>query len=308
MGKAMDGTYIDKDYIDNFGVRETDDDQIDDDLLNIDFSEFGYLVDHDDSRICTSYTLPGYDYLYNKYFNRPTRECFDFDQFINKSFADTTSLDPIIVKYAEDTKRKLCEVYQTRYLDPYNLYNSIMDDSCDRDIAIDYVYNQYRVISNNKYYIATPEGYHRNTAESKKWYISRDDFIKYYVETGRYKRMIEEPDNHEFYYTTYVDALCNNIIAHMLDRENFSIYENMNPRMLDFFFKVATSKSYTVFINGRYKRIRNREHLTMILEAKEDIYIRKKSEIRQENIKNRHKKLSHRERKRMNLRKHKEEA
>ena len=46
----------------------------------------------------------------------------------------------------------------------------------------------------------------------------------------------------------------------------------------------------------------------MILESGDRIYIRKKSEIYRENIENRHKKLSRRERKRLNLKKIKEEA
>lgn len=82
----------------------------------------------------------------------------------------------------------------------------------------------------------------------------------------------------------------------------------MNPRLLDFFYEVTSSKRYTAFINDRYKRIRSRKHLDMILESGDSIYIRKKSEIHRENIENRHKKLSRRERKRLNLLKIKEEA
>ena len=217
-------------------------------------------------------------------------------------------LDSVITSYAEDTKRKLYDEYQIMYIDPCNLYNSIMDDSCDRNVAINYVYDQYHIISDSRYYICAPEGYHKISTGSNKWYISRDDFIKYYVETGRYKHMIEKPDNHKYYYSKYVDELKNNIISHMLDRENFNIYDNMNPRLLDFFYEVVSSKRYTVFINDHYKRIRSRKHLDMILESGDEIYIRKKSEIHRENIENRHKKLSRRERKRLNLLKIKEEA
>lgn len=286
MAKVVDGTYVDKDYIEKFCVNENSDDQIDEDLLNVDFSNLTGQSDYDDSRICASFRFPEYDRLFDKYFNRLSRECFDFDQFISETFSDMNDLDSVIASYAEDTKRKLCLEYQTMYVNPCNLYNSIMDDSCDRDVAINYVYNLYRIRSDSKYYICAPEGYHKISTGSNKWHISRDDFIKYYVETGRYKHMIEKPDNHKYYYSKYVDELKDNIISHMLDRENFSIYDNMNPRMLDFFFKIAMSKPYTVFINGRYKRIRSRKHLDMILEAKDDIYIRKKSEIHRENIKN----------------------
>lgn len=308
MAKVMDGTYVDKDYIDNFVIGEDDEDQVDDDLSDIDFSKLVDQNDYDDSRICTSFRFPDYENLYDEYFNRPSRECFDFDQFINETFSDMNDLDSVITRHAEDTKRKLYDEYQTMYLDPCNLYNSIMDDSCDRDVAINYVYNQYHIMSNSTYYICAPEGYHKISTGSNKWYISRDDFIKYYVETGRYKHMIEKPDNHKYYYSKYVDELKDNIILYMLDRESFNIYDNMNPRLLDFFYEVVSSKRYTAFINDHYKRIRSRKHLDMILESGDNIYIRKKSEIHRENIENRHKKLSRRERKRLNLLKIKEEA
>lgn len=308
MAKVKDDTYVDKDYIDNFVIGEANEDQVDDDLVDIDFSK---LVDQSDcygSRICTSFRFPDYENLYDKYFNRPRRECFDFDQFIDKAFSDMNDLDSVITSYAEDTKRKLYDEYQIMYVNPCNLYNSIMDDSCDRDVAINYLYDQYHIISDSRYYICAPEGYHKINTGSNKWYISRDDFIKYYVETGRYKHMIEKPCNHKYYYSKYVDELKNNIISHMLDRENFNIYDNMNPRLLDFFYEVVSSKKYTAFINDHYKRIRSRKHLDMILESGDRIYIRKKSEIHRENIENRHKKLSRRERKRLNLLKLKEEA
>lgn len=308
MAKVMDETYVGKDYIDNFVIGERDEDQVDDDLSDIDFSKLVDQSDYDDSRICRSFRFPDYENLYDEYFNRPSRECFDFDQFINETFSDMNDLDSVITSYAEDTKRKLYDEYRIMYLDPCSLYNSIMDDSCDRDVAINYVYNQYHIMSNSTYYICAPEGYHKISTGSNKWYISRDDFIKYYVETGRYKHMIEKPDNHKYYYSKYVDELKDNIILHMLDRESFNIYDNMNPRLLDFFYEVVSSKRYTAFINDHYKRIRYRKHLDMILESGDNIYIRKKSEIHRENIENRHKKLSRRERKRLNLLKIKEEA
>lgn len=308
MAKVMDDTYVDKDHIDNFVIGEANEDQVDDDLLDIDFSKLVDQSDCDGSLICTSFRFPYYENLYDKYFNRPSRECFDFDQFIDKAFSDMNDLDSVITSYAEDTKRKLYDEYQIMYVDPCNLYNSIMDDSCDRDVAINYLYDQYHIISDSRYYICAPEGYHKISTGSNKWYISRDDFIKYYVETGKYKHMIEKPDNHKYYYSKYVDELKNNIISYMLDRENFNIYDNMNPRLLDFFYEVVSSKKYTAFINDHYKRIRSRKHLDMILESGDRIYIRKKSEIHRENIENRHKKLSRRERKRLNLKKIKEEA
>ena len=48
----MDETYVDKDYIDNFVIGEDDEDQVDDDLLDIDFSK---LVRHLDFQTMKTY-------------------------------------------------------------------------------------------------------------------------------------------------------------------------------------------------------------------------------------------------------------
>ena len=304
----FNGSYLDKYDINGDLNKDSTKDDIDD-LSDIDFSKLDYVDDYHDSLLHDSFEFSKCSEICAIYPKNFHRENFNFGQFMHDIFSDMQNLDPVIVEYVNDAKYKLYETYRSAYEEPLKSYESILNDKCDKDTVIDYVYNQYQTVRNRIYTLGfPPEGYHRYVAGSDKYHITRDDFIKYYIDTGKYKHMIEKPDNHKYFYTKYVDELRDRVISHVLDRENFNIYENMNPRLLDFFYKLTSSKGYTVFINNQYKKIRSRKHLDMILESGDRIYIRKKSEIHRENIENRHKKLSRRERKRLNLKKIKEEA
>ena len=227
---------------------------------------------------------------------------FNFESFMNKYFDDLSDMDSFLLSKCNECI-SLMKADHQRYLDDKKRYESIKDGTSDTETVYDMLYNIYLEYTVEK----------RKTKQgSIRWnnhILSSEEHREAFHNPDKYRFMAREPKE---YITTYMDHLKRlraDIISHILDRENFNIYCNMNPKILDIFYELGSSRGHVVFVDFKPKKLRSRKHLDMIMQTGSALFIRTKSEMYHENQRHhKPKKLSRRERKRLNLLKIKEEA
>ena len=227
---------------------------------------------------------------------------FNFESFMNKYFDDLTDMDSFLLSKCNECIG-LIEADHQRYLDAKKRYESIKDGTSDTESVFDMLYNAYLE------YVVEKRETKQGSIRWNNRILSQDEHREVFHDPDKYRFLAREPKEYISTYTDYLKQLRTDIISHILDRENFNIYCNMNPKILDIFYELGSSRGYVVFVDFKPKKLRSRKHLDMIMQSGSALFIRTKSEMRHENQKHhKPKKLSRRERKRLNLLKIKEEA
>ena len=220
---------------------------------------------------------------------RIRKQKFDFDAYItseiNRYFDGCKNVDTRILDMIKKMRDKV-DLYHTKFLAKLNLYNSIMDGTCPVKCAFEYAYNELR------FTVAERDNSDLDNidfSDESTWSlsdfklpepISKSEFKKIYFDTGKYKNLLRIPQEDKSNYQHALNQLEQEIRSYMYNRDHFSIYNNMIPSIIDLFHRECNHPGTVVFVNDRYKKIRNSEQFNKILRQKLPINIRTSEEFK----------------------------
>ena len=161
-----------------------------------------------------------------------------------------------------------------------------MDGTCPVKCAFEYAYNELR------FTVAERDNSDLDNidfSDESTWSlsdfklpepISKSEFKKIYFDTGKYKNLLRIPQEDKSNYQHALNQLEQEIRSYMYNRDHFSIYNNMIPSIIDLFHRECNHPGTVVFVNDRYKKIRNSEQFNKILRQKLPINIRTSEEFK----------------------------
>lgn len=221
--------------------------------------------------------------------NKIRKNDFDYEEYItseiNKYAGDNQSVDTRISEMINQI-RNAADEQHAQFLTKLNLYNSIMDGSCPVDEAFEYAYEELHVLfswfDKLDKIAQIPDMPYRGLEDYEKHirYMSRSEFKEIIFDTNKYKKLLSIPYETECDYCDFIYQLERQIRDYMYERDQFDIYNNLTPDIIELFRSECMHPGTVVFVNGRYKTIHNGAELRKILRQRLPINIRTSEEFK----------------------------
>ena len=221
--------------------------------------------------------------------NRIRKNDFDYEEYItseiNKYVGEDWNVDNRISEMINQIRND-ADKQHAQFLTKLNLYNSVMDGSCPADEAFEYTYDELHVLFS--WYdepdetAQTPDIPYRGLQDYEDHirYMDKSEFKEIIFDTNKYKKLLSIPYETERDYCDFIYQLKRQIRDYMYERDQFDIYNNLTPAIIELFRSECMHPGTVVFVNGRYKKIHDGWELRKILRQRLPINIRTSEEFK----------------------------
>lgn len=221
--------------------------------------------------------------------DRIRKNDFDYEEYItseiNKYVGDNQSVDTRISEMINQI-RNAADKQHAQFLTKLNYINSIMDGSCPVDAAFEYAYEELHTLfswfDELDVTAQTPDIPYRSLQDYEDCirHVNKSEFKEIIFDTNKYKKLLSIPYETESDYRDFIYQLKRQIRDYMYERDQFDIYNNLTPAIIELFRSECMHPGTVVFVNGRFKTIHNGAELRKILRQRLPINIRTSEEFK----------------------------